>query len=105
MYKLIREGNLPNWLKALLYMLLTVSCVYWIGYFLYKILNFIRFILHSVSSKEHWWFTVFISIGVAVAFLLFLEYQTDQKPLTQMLEWLLTNLTEFRNKLADFIKG
>ncbi len=105
MYKLIRQGNLPNWIKYIMYILLTVTCVYWVGYFLYKILNFIRFVLHTVTTKEHWWFTVFIVIGLAIALLIFMEYNSDTKPITMFIEYLKEFIKNFREKIGNLILG
>lgn len=55
MYKIVSNSKLPKFLKILIYILLTLTCIYWIGYFTYKILDFIRIFLNYISSKEHWW--------------------------------------------------
>lgn len=80
MYKLIREGSMPKFLKVLLYILLTITCVYWIGYFLYKILEFVRICINGITNeKGRWWFfllclvILFVSVCIAMRFNPFLE--------------------------------
>lgn len=104
MYKMIREKeNLPRWIKMMMYIVLTVTCVYWVGYIIYKVLSLVRFILHSVSSKEHWWFTVFIVIGVGIAMLLFMEFRTESKPFTELWIWIEKMFNEMREKIGNFL--
>ena len=63
MYRLVSNSKLPRFLKILIYILLTLTCVYWIGYFTFKILDGIRKFLNYVSTKEHWWaFLICIAI-------------------------------------------
>lgn len=71
MYRLVANSKMPRFLKALIYILLTITCVYWIGYFTYKILDAFRVFLHYVSTKEHWWaFLICLAILAVGAFLL-----------------------------------
>lgn len=75
MYKLIRQGSMPKFLKILLYLLLTITCVYWISYFLYKILECVRICINGITKeKGRWWFfllclsILLISICIALKF-------------------------------------
>ena len=71
MYRLVSNSKMPKFLKVLIYILLTITCIYWVGYFTYKILDAIRMFLHYITTKEHWWAFLICLIILAVgAFLL-----------------------------------
>ena len=61
--------------------------------------------LHTVTTKEHWWFTVFIVIGLAIALLVFMEYNSDTKPITMFIEYLKEFIKNFREKIGNLILG
>lgn len=103
MYKLIREGNLPSWLKVLINIALTVTVVYWLGYFIYKILNLVRLFLHTMTKKEIYWVSLGIIFICAIITLFILEFNTDIKPFTQMWEWLCSIFNVTRDKIADVL--
>lgn len=88
MYKLIRECGMPKWLKVLINILLTLTCIYWIGWFLYKILNVVRLFLHTMTEEKIWWISLGIMLVCAITTLLILQFGTDLKPFTNMWDWL-----------------
>ena len=106
MYRFIScSESLPKWLKILLYVLLTLTCVYWIGWLIYKILEVLRLFLHTMTEKKVFWITMGILFICAMTTLCILEFNTDIKPFTTMWEWLSTTFDTTRNALADFISG
>lgn len=86
-YKLIKDCGMPKWLKILINILLTLTCVYWIGWFVYKFLDLVRIFLHTMTEKK----LFFVSLGImficAITTLLILEFRTDVRPFTKMFEW------------------
>ena len=84
MYRLIRNSEMKKPLKIILYILLSITCVYWLGFILYKILDLLRIILHNMTEKSHWWFFVIITIIFTLGALILLETTTDIKPFTSL---------------------
>ena len=103
MYKLIRECEMPSWLKVLINIFLTITVVYWLGYFIYKILNLVRLFLHTMTKKEIYWVSLGIIFICAIITLFILEFNTDIKPFTQMWEWLCSIFNVTRDKIADVL--
>lgn len=105
MYKLVRECGMPKWLKILINITLTVTCVYWLGYFLYKILDVFRLFFHTMTEPKVFWIGLGILLGSAIITLLILEYNTDIKPFTMMWEWVLRTFDGARDKIAEIISS
>lgn len=105
MYRLINNATIPKALKVLLYILLTLTCIYWISIMTYKILELLRKSLHWCSEKRNWWtFVVCIAI-LAIGSLLIAQYLLDLDPIGKVVNWVVTNINEFRNKLGNIIIG
>lgn len=96
---------MPNFLKVFLYILLTVTCVYWLCYLLYKFLEILRIILHTISERGHWWFMIFVIIAFAIATLLISQFVFDLDPIGKFVEWIKINFQSFRNWLGNLVSG
>lgn len=69
MYRWVGRSKMPRFLKVLIYVVLTLSCIYWIGYFVYALLNGTRFFIHWVTEKSHFWvfmFCIVLVIGTSI---------------------------------------
>lgn len=105
MYSLIKKSEMPKLLKVIFYITLTITCIYWIGYLTYKLLNLLRIILHLISEKEHWWFVIIVLIGIVIATLLIAQFCFDLNPFGNFVNWIKGNINIFRNWLGDLIKS
>ena len=104
MYKLIRESDkLPNWVKILLDILLTITLVYLIGFMVYKILDILRLFLNTMTEKKVYWIALGIVLICSITTLCILEFTTDVKPFTIMGEWFMARFNDVRNSIADII--
>lgn len=103
MYKYIRERKIPEWLKVLLNILITITIVYWLGYFIYKILDLIRLFFHTMTEKKVYWIALVIILICVTICLFFLEFNTNVKPFTIAWEWLKITFNDSRDFIADFI--
>lgn len=102
MYRFIKNCAMPSWLKVLINILLTITVVYWLGYFIYKILDIFRLFLHTMTEKKIYWVCLCIIFICAVATLFILEFNTDIKPFTTMWNWLYKIFNMTRDGIADF---
>ena len=104
MYKLIRESDkLPNWVKILLDILLTITLVYLIGFMVYKILDIFRLFLNTMTEKKVYWIALAIVTICAITTLCILEFTTEVKPFTIMGNWFVDRFNDVRNSIADVI--
>lgn len=105
MYKLIYNSHIPKWLKALAYILLTLSLVYLIGLTLYKILEAIRKFFHWASDKRNYWTFLVCLLILGVGILLAAQYVFDLDPIGKAIQWGLGKWSEFKNWLASLLMG
>ena len=104
MYKMIRESDkLPNWVKIMLDILLTITLVYLIGFMVYKILDVVRLFLNTMTEKKVYWIALGIVTICSIVTLCILEFATDVKPFTIMGEWFVDMFNSFRTGIADII--
>ena len=104
MYKMIRESErLPKWLKILLDIALTLTCIYWVGFLVYKILDVFRLFLHTMTEKKVFWIALCIILMCAITTLCILEFTTDVKPFTQIGDFFIKLFNDTRNVIADAI--
>ena len=84
MYKILKQCEMPKWLKILINVTLTITCVYWIGLLVYKFLEVVRIFLHTMTEKKIWWIALGIMVSCVVVTLLILEFKTDLNPISAM---------------------
>lgn len=103
MYRLVGNSKLPKFLKVLIYLLLTLTCVYWIGYFTYKILDSIRAFLSYISTKEHWWaFLICVAILLVGTFLI-AEFVFNLGWWQTILDWFVGIYKSVENWFKEFL--
>ena len=99
MYKIIRNCNsIPTWLKVLINVLLTVTVVYWLGYFIYKILEFVRFCINGITKeKGRWWFFILCCLILTISICLFMGFN----PFTELWDWLVSTYENLIQNVVD----
>ena len=55
LFSKITNSNMPKWLKWLLNITLAITCVYWIGYLCYKIIDLFRIFIHNLTEYKIFW--------------------------------------------------
>ena len=105
MYRWLNNSNLPGFLKFLLKVLLTLSCIYWIGWFVYKILDCARAFIHWTTDKGHFWVFMFCLVLVTVWALVLAENYLGLEPFAKILSWIMEKVQEIREKLGNFVNG
>ena len=105
MYKLVKNSNMPNYLKFLINALLTITCVYWIGYFTFKILDTIRKFIHWVSEARNWWTFLICILILGIGILLAAQFYFDLDPVGKTIDKIVEWFKNFRNDLANIIGG
>lgn len=103
MYRLIGNSKLPRFLKVLIYILLTLTCVYWIGYFTYKILDGIRKFLHYVSTKEHWWAFIICVAILGIGTFLIAEFVFKLGWWEAIVNWFVNIYKSIENGIKEFM--
>ena len=103
MFKFIRESKMPKWLKFIIYTILIVSVIYWLGYLIYKIVDFLRFFVNSVTDKKMFWVSVGVMIICGIVTLIILEYNTDVKLITDAWEWTKGVYETVKNKVIEWL--
>ena len=96
---------MPKTLKIILYITITITCIYWLGLLAYKLLELIRFILHLITEKGHWWFVIIVIIGIIIATLFIAQFCFNLNPFGQFGAWIKNHIYNFRNWLGDLIKS
>lgn len=84
MYKMIKESNMKKGFKVMLYILLTITIIYWFFYVMYRLLEVLRFILHNMTESSHWWFFITLCVIFAIGTLILLQTTTNIKPFTAL---------------------
>ena len=102
MYKLIGNSQMPKFLKVLLYILLTLTCVYWIGWFTYQILELVRKAINIVTvEKGRWWFFLMCLCILCASLCIAFKYN----PFLELWEFITMMWKSFREGLGGIIAG
>lgn len=97
MYKLIENSSIKNGFKIIIYILLTITCIYWLIYLIYKILDTLRIVLHTMTEKSHWWFFISLCIIFAIGTMVLLETTTEIKPFTSLQRFFIDTFYAVKN--------
>lgn len=95
---------MPKWLKVIINTVLTLTVFYWLGYMIYKVLSVIRYMLHTISEKNHWWFFLLCLFGTTLAIMIICELCTQWTPFTNMWNDIKNFVNWLRKIVADFIE-
>lgn len=103
MYKIISDSHyIPRWLKFILYLILTITCIYWLGLIIYKLLELLRKCINGITKeKGRWWFFLFCLLLIGVAICITLQYN----PLIVFLDLVESWFEKAREFLVKLING
>ena len=105
MFKWISNSRLPRIVKWLLYVVLVLSCVYWIGWFVFKILDGTRKLIHWITESRNWWTFIVCILIVAIGVFLAAQFYFGLDPIGKLQAWFSENIQTFRYWLGDLISG
>lgn len=103
LFRKINESNMPKFLKILIEVLLTLTCVYWIGVLIYKILEGLRIFMHWTSDKRNWWTFLMCVAILVVGGLIIAQFFLGLDPFGKMWQGILNTFNNFRNWLSGLI--
>lgn len=95
MYRLVRNSNIPKILKLLIYILLTLSCIYWIGWFVYKFLSITRKIIHWCSDERNWWTFIVCILILVIGSLIIAQFFLGLQPFERFIQWIVDLWNDF----------
>lgn len=99
MYRWLHNATMPKFLKVLLYILLTITCIYWILIATYKLLEIIRICIHFISDKRNWWTYVTCLLILGIGVLLAAQFLLGLDPIGKMIESIKTAFDDFKRGL------
>lgn len=103
MYRWLHRSHMPAILKILLYILLTLTCIYWIIMLTYKLLSIIRICMHFISEKRNWWTFVVVLVIIGISALLLGQFYFGLDPVGKVAQWFVERWSEFRSTLGNKI--
>lgn len=101
MYRYLNEKNLPKWLKYLLYVVLTLTLVYWLGILIYKILEAFRKFLHWASEKRNYWTFLFSVFIVLLGSLIMAQCVLGLDPLGKLANYIVEMWENIKNSIGN----
>lgn len=107
MYSLVHKSKLPSLIKFIIYIILTITIVYWLLYLVYKILDILRALIHLFTDKGHFWFMILFIIALGIGVLFLMEYVIDvgYKPITLGIEWIKEQYEFVRGYVENIISS
>lgn len=105
MYRLINNSKIPRIIKWLLYILLTITMIYWIIMLVYKILELIRRFVHFVSDKRNWWTFVCCVFILLIGTFIVAQFVLGLDPLGKFIISVNEMINNIRNSIGNAIKG
>ena len=87
LYSLVHTAKMRKLIKILIYILLTLTLVYWIGWLLYKFLELLRKIIHCITEKEHWWFFLSCILLLAIGTFIVAQFVLGLNPYGKIIDW------------------
>ena len=82
------KSQLPKWLKILIYVVLTLTLIYWLGLLIYKFLEYLRRFIHWASEKRNWWTFLFSVFLVLVGSFIMAQFVLGLDPWGKFVDWL-----------------
>lgn len=105
MYRWVRRSNMPRFLQVLIVVVLTISCIYWMGYFVYALLNGTRFFIHWVTEKSHFWVFMFCIVLVIGTSIFIAQMYLGLDPIGHMKQYFIDLYARAKNWLQVKIFG
>lgn len=105
MYRLIWKSKIPRIIKWLLYILLTITIIYWIIIMAYKLLDLMRRFLHFVSDKKNWWTFVCCVCILLIGTFIVAQFVLGLDPMGKFINSIKEMIDNIRNSIGEAIKG
>ena len=105
MYRLIWKSKIPRIIKWLLYILLTITIIYWIIIMAYKLLDLMRRFLHFVSDKKNWWTFVCCVCILLIGTFIVAQFVLGLDPMGKFINSIKETIDNIRNGIGEAIKG
>ena len=105
MYRLIWKSKIPRIIKWLLYILLTITIIYWIIIMTYKLLDLMRRFLHFVSDKKNWWTFVCCVCILLIGTFIVAQFVLGLDPFGKFINSIKEMIDNIRNAIGEAIKG
>ena len=105
MYRLIWKSKIPRIIKCLLYVLLTITIIYWIIIMAYKLLDLMRRFLHFVSDKKNWWTFVCCVCILLIGTFIVSQFVLGLDPVGKFINSIKEMIDNIRNAIGEAIKG
>ena len=105
MYRLINNSKMPRFIKWILYVLLTLTCIYWIGVMVYKILCAIRVIGAFIFEKRNYWTFLCCLLILVIGGLLLAQYYFNLDPFGAIVAYFNGLIDRLREYLGNLIIG
>lgn len=105
MYRLIWKSKIPRIIKWLLYVLLTITIIYWIIIMAYKLLDLMRRFLHFVSDKKNWWTFVCCVCILLIGTFIVAQFVLGLDPMGKFINSIKEMIDNIRNSIGEAIKG
>ena len=105
MYRLIWNSKIPRIIKWLLYVLLTITIIYWIIIMAYKLLDLMRRFLHFVSDKKNWWTFVCCVCILLIGTFIVAQFVLGLDPMGKFINSIKEMVDNIRNAIGEAIKG
>lgn len=103
MYKFINNSKLPKLLKWLINILLTITCVYWLGYLVYLLLDSIRKFIHWTTEPHNWWTFLMCVMIVLVGSLIVAQFALGLDPIGKATIYITEKINSLRESIANLI--
>ena len=105
MYRLIWKSKIPRIIKWLLYILLTITIIYWIIIMAYKLLDLMRRFLHFVSDNKNWWTFVCCVCILLIGTFIVAQFVLGLDPVGKFINSIKEMIDNIRNSIGEAIKG
>ena len=105
MYRLIWKSKIPRIIKWLLYILLSITIIYWIIIMAYKLLDLMRRFLHFVSDKKNWWTFVCCVCILLIGTFIVAQFVLGLDPIGKFINSIKEMIDNIRNSIGEAIKG
>lgn len=105
MHKWLYNSKLPKWLKILIYIVLTLTLIYWLGLLVYKFLEAIRKFIHWASEQRNWWTFLTCILILGIGSLLLAQFVFGLDPFGKVTQWFVNCFNNMRQLIGGKIAG
>lgn len=103
MYKWVANSHIPKWLKILIYIVVTLTLVYWLGLLVYKFFEALRKFLHWATDKHNWWTFLMCIFILLLGSLLIAQFLLGLDPIGKAAEFIVDKWNNLRDTIGNII--